>query len=161
MVKKVWPQHGLPPRAAAGGAPGRPDFYSANRSRDGPHHGGYHGGRGGGRGGYQGGDWGEGGGYEGGGGAKPQWSRQPAIHLLPAGQRELAESLCRAHAPLLREEHFDEGVIDSLARLSHEDGVAVLHELGNNSMAGVRNLPAYIMGICKRYGTGQRSAGHR
>lgn len=30
-------------------------------------------------------------------------------------------------------------------------GVVLLQELGENDLAGVRNLPAYIMGICKRY----------
>jgi hypothetical protein len=49
-------------------------------------------------------------------------------------------------------------VIDGLKRLSHADGMAVLDELGTNSMAGVRNVPAYIMGIAKRYCSGQRSA---
>jgi hypothetical protein len=78
--------------------------------------------------------------------------------LLPPEQRLKAEALCRSHAPLLREEHFDEGVIDSLKRLSHAEGMAVLDELGSNSMTGVRNVPAYIMGIAKRYGSGQRSA---
>jgi hypothetical protein len=69
--------------------------------------------------------------------------------------------MCKTHAPLLREEHFDEGVIESLQRLSHAEGVQVLHELGHNSFAGVRNMPAYIMGIAKRYSTGQRGSGHR
>lgn len=30
------------------------------------------------------------------------------MHLLPPELRGLAEELCKAHAPLLRPEHFDE-----------------------------------------------------
>jgi hypothetical protein len=67
--------------------------------------------------------------------------------------------ICRDHAPLLRAEHFDEGVVATLERLPHDDALAVLDELGGNSMAGVRNLPAYIMGICKRYIRGEAGAG--
>jgi hypothetical protein len=111
-----------------------------------------------------------GGGSRGGGGPPPHHHhqqqhqhqhrpREPAIHLLPPEQRLLAQSLCKSHAPLLTEEHFDEGVIDSLRRLSHEEGLCVLRELGGNDMGGVRNMPAYIMGIARRYSTGQRTAG--
>jgi len=45
----------------------------------------------------------------------------------------------------------DLDVLLALQRLAPGDGLRVLDELGQNSMAGVRNLPAYIMGICKRY----------
>lgn len=76
------------------------------------------------------------------------------MHLLIPELRTRAEGLCREHTPLLREEHFDEGVIAVLNRLGATDGVKVLDELGNNSLVGVRNLPAYIMGICKRHGSG-------
>lgn len=157
VVKKVWHQQGMQPRGAAGtsSGPGSGDYYSQQR---GPPRGPY-GGRGGG-GGRGSGDWGS----EGGGQQQQQQhhhSREPAIHLLPPEQRLLAQSLCKTHAPLLREDHFDEGVIDSLRRLSHEEGIAVLHELGHNSMSGVRNMPAYIMGIAKRYATGQRGPAGR
>jgi hypothetical protein len=89
----------------------------------------------------------------GGGGSGPQqqrFSRNPAIHLLPPEQRELAEGLCKKLAPHLRAEHFDEGVIDTLKRMSTSEGVAVLRELEANSLGDVRNMPSYIMGICKR-----------
>jgi hypothetical protein len=46
-------------------------------------------------------------------------------------------------------------VVATLERLPPDDALAVLDELGGNSMAGVRNLPAYIMGICKRYIRGE------
>ncbi|KAF6262599.1 hypothetical protein COO60DRAFT_1458497 [Scenedesmus sp. NREL 46B-D3] len=108
---------------------------------------------------------GRGGGYHGddgdidGGGFRQATPRAPGIHLLPPAQRAKAEELCRDHAPLLRHEHFDEGVVATLERLPHDDALAVLDELGGNSMAGVRNLPAYIMGICKRYIRGEAGAG--
>lgn len=162
VVKKVWPAGSLAHRLHSSGL-GSGDHHHAR----GPPREGYGPGRGSGygRGGGGGGDpWGQPGGGPaagGGGGDRVQFSREPAIHLLPPEQRLLAEQLCQQFAPLLREEHFDEGVIDSLSRLSHEEGVAVLRELGQNSMASVRNMPAYIMGIAKRYVTGQRGTGHR
>lgn len=152
-----------------GSGPGSGDHHHQAPQR-GPPREGYGAGRGsgagysGGGGGGGGGDhWGgaRGGSAAGGGGDKPQFSREPAIHLLPPEQRLLAEQLCQQFAPLLREEHFDEGVIACLGRLSHEDGVAVLKELGQNSMTSVRNMPGYIMGIAKRYSTGQRGSGNR
>eukprot|EP00775_Hariotina_reticulata_P007087 gene7087-7300_t len=98
---------------------------------------------------------------EGGSGSEQRrtFARGPAIHLLPAELRAKAEELCKEHAPLLRDEHFDAGVVDTLQRLSPSDAMHVLEELGQNSMAGVRNLPAYIMGICKRYGHINRDGG--
>lgn len=45
-------------------------------------------------------------------------------------------------------------MIDSLTRLSPELALCVLNELGENDMTGVRNMPAYIMGIGKRYAAG-------
>lgn len=136
-MRKVWPQHG---------------HSSAVYSHNGHQAGGYSGSRGSSRG--------DNGAAAGGGGGPPHHQhhrpREPAIHLLPPEQRLLAQSLCKSHAPLLTEEHFDEGVIESLRRLSHEEGMSVLRELGTNDMAGVRNVPAYIMGIAKRYSTGQR-----
>eukprot|EP00879_Flechtneria_rotunda_P024758 GHRR01026265.1.p1 GENE.GHRR01026265.1~~GHRR01026265.1.p1 ORF type:complete len:565 (+),score=204.87 GHRR01026265.1:162-1856(+) len=101
--------------------------------------------------------------HRGSGGGPPQrnFSRQPAIHLLPPDQLAKAKELCIEHAPLLREDHFDEGVIDSLKRLAPGDAMRVLQELGQNSMAGVRNLPAYIMGICMRYNSGHGGGGPR
>lgn len=77
------------------------------------------------------------------------------MHLLPPGQRARAEELLRQHGHLLTPDAFDEGVVDSLRRLSDAQAMAVLDELGQNSMAGIRNLPAYIMGICKRYSRGE------
>ncbi|KAF8056246.1 hypothetical protein HT031_006434 [Scenedesmus sp. PABB004] len=106
---------------------------------------------GGGGGGYGGGYGDRGGGYGGGYGDR-------GYGPPPGGPppRAAAAALVRDHAPLLREEHFDEGVCENLKRLPHADAVAVLGELATNSMAGVRNLPAYIMGIVRRYQRGER-----
>ena len=100
---------------------------------------------------------GGGGGAPGGPGQQQQrFSRNPAIHLLPPEQRELAEGLCKKLAPHLRTDHFDEGVIDTLKRMSTSEGVAVLRELEANSLGDVRNMPSYIMGICKRVRNARR-----
>lgn len=99
-----------------------------------------------------------GGGEGGGGGGGGGYSRGPALQSLPPEQRALAEQLCEQHAPHLRPEHFDEGVVGSLGRLSTADGLAVLRELGANQLGGVRNMASYIMGIVKRHlpGGGRR-----
>lgn len=81
--------------------------------------------------------------------------------MLAPDLRARAEQLCRDHAPLLREEHFDEGVIGVMNRMGHDGAMKVLEELGNNSMAGVRNLPAYIMGICRRHAPGAGGSAYR
>ncbi|WIA42633.1 hypothetical protein OEZ86_008606 [Tetradesmus obliquus] len=174
VVRKVVPGHlpGHPPGHQ--GPPGRAGYggrgYDRYDSGGDDHYGGRGGGgfrggfRGRGRGppgGGRGGGW-HGGGDDGngdGGGYRTATPRAPGIHLLPPAQRAKAEELCRDHAPLLRAEHFDEGVVATLERLPHDDALAVLDELGGNSMAGVRNLPAYIMGICKRYIRGEAGVG--
>ena len=76
------------------------------------------------------------------------------IALSQSKSQSRAESLLEPELlpPFLvcRKEHFDEGVVSCLKWLPYKDAMAVLEELGSDNLTSVRNIPAYVMGICKR-----------
>jgi len=82
--------------------------------------------------------------------------REPGLHLLSAALRVKVDELLERHAGQLEPGHFDMGIVESLLRLGEVDGMAVLVELDSNELSGVRNMPAYMMGIIKRYQGGGR-----
>ncbi len=58
------------------------------------------------------------------------------------------------HSHVLRDTHFDEVVVSQLQKLPEHESLEVLAEVGRHELVGVKNIPAYIMGIINRYKRG-------
>ncbi|EFJ52524.1 hypothetical protein VOLCADRAFT_86704 [Volvox carteri f. nagariensis] len=72
----------------------------------------------------------------------------------------LWSDLLSQHAPVLRESHFDEVVVSQLQKLPEHEALEVLAEVGRHELVGVKNIPAYIMGIINRYKRGGSRPGY-
>lgn len=84
-------------------------------------------------------------------------SYPPAPSLPPPGPHQ---DLLTQHAGVLRDSHFDEVVVSQLQRLPEHESLEVLAEIGRHELVGVKNVPAYIMGIINRYKRGGARPGH-
>ncbi|PNH05185.1 hypothetical protein TSOC_008623 [Tetrabaena socialis] len=137
-VGKKFLTSGAPSPGGGGGYPG----------------GGYPGGGGGsygGGGGYPGGPGGGYGGAPGGGGGQ---KGVPALNKLTGVLGQRAQDLLQQQSHVLRDTHFDEVVVSQLQKLPENESLEVLAELGRHELVGVKNIPAYIMGIINRYKRG-------
>ncbi|PNW77457.1 hypothetical protein CHLRE_10g437450v5 [Chlamydomonas reinhardtii] len=146
-VAKKFLTGGVSPSGAPGG-PGGPGGYGG---------GGYAGGGGGGYGGAGGG---YGGGPGGPGGPGGHQKGVPALNKLQGVLAQRAQDLLTQHAGVLRDSHFDEVVVSQLQRLPEHESLEVLAEIGRHELVGVKNVPAYIMGIINRYKRGGARPGH-
>ncbi|GLC41211.1 hypothetical protein PLESTB_001526600 [Pleodorina starrii] len=121
------------------------------------------GGFGGGGGGYGGGGGGGygGGGYGGGGPGGPGGQKGvPALNKLHGVLAQRAQDLLVQHSHVLRDSHFDEVVVSQLQKLPEHEALEVLAEVGRHELVGVKNIPAYIMGIINRYKRGGTRPGY-
>lgn len=89
----------------------------------------------------------------GGGGGGIGAAHPSLAQLAPQTQQRIAD-LISSSGGALSYGHFDRGLSESLLRLPPAAQLGVLDEVGRNDLGTVRNPPAYIMGICKRYLTG-------
>ncbi|KAG2501245.1 hypothetical protein HYH03_001052 [Edaphochlamys debaryana] len=118
---------------------------------------------GGGGGGYGSSYGGGGGGYGGGGGggAGPGGQKGvPALNKLTGVLGQRAQDLLVQHSHVLRDSHFDEVVVSQLQKLPEHESLEVLAEVGRHELVGVKNIPAYIMGIINRYKRGGQRPGY-
>ncbi|KAJ9518742.1 hypothetical protein QJQ45_025989, partial [Haematococcus lacustris] len=76
-----------------------------------------------------------------------------AIHTLPESLQSKVRAMLDAPHTLLNAGHFDDGVCALLNRLPEHSALDVVEEIKGNDLANVRNIPAYLMGICKRHRT--------
>ncbi|GIL94521.1 hypothetical protein Vretimale_747 [Volvox reticuliferus] len=102
---------------------------------------------------YGGGGGGGGGGSYGSGGAGGQ-KGVPALNRLHGVLGQRAQDLLVQHSHVLRDSHFDEVVVSQLQKLPEHEALEVLAEVGRHELVGVKNIPAYIMGIINRYKRG-------
>eukprot|EP00798_Chlamydomonas_sp_ICE-L_P029262 gene29262-12505_t len=70
-------------------------------------------------------------------------------HLNPA-VKDAVMALINDRPTEIKTSDLDGGLIDALNRLSDADAVECIADLATNDLKIVRNLPAFIMGICKR-----------
>lgn len=79
----------------------------------------------------------------------------PGYGQLNGALKHKVDDLIKEHGKYLSRSHFDEGVVDALTKLKEHEALEVLDELAENQLSNVRNIPAYIMGICKRFHQGK------
>lgn len=100
-----------------------------------------------------------GGGGGGGGMSSSGQKGVAAVHKLHGALLQRAQVLLEQHNGVLREQHFDEVVVNHLLRLPEPDAMEVLNEVGRHELISVKNIPAYVMGIIsrvRREGSGAR-----
>ncbi|GIL45860.1 hypothetical protein Vafri_2993 [Volvox africanus] len=78
----------------------------------------------------------------------------PALNRLHGVLGQRAQDLLVQHSHVLRDSHFDEVVVSQLQKLPEHEALEVLAEVGRHELVGVKNIPAYIMGIINRYKRG-------
>eukprot|EP00798_Chlamydomonas_sp_ICE-L_P004868 gene4868-34629_t len=113
-------------------------------------HGGGYGGRGGGYGGDRGGQREP---YSSTRSSSDGWNPKepgPGLDSLNSVLRDKIHDLIAANPGQVKDSDFDSGVVESLKKMDERDALGVVDELWSNDIGGIRNVPAFIMGICKR-----------
>lgn len=89
-------------------------------------------------------------GYDGGMGYDTRRSVAPGSGFSPALEQRLDELSASGH---LSRSALDDRAMDALRRLPEQDALGVLGELPDPSR--VRNMSAYVMGLCKKFASGE------